>query len=202
MLLVFLSIYCVVRVVIQKPFGTSLVVGSRPSVLELVETVETIESASQSGQLYSDLPIYAENQRVQLEGGMLEGVAAEAAAMAEAQTQPEDLPTVVDSMEAETAGMAGHNVKRMAVATSEDGGPERWTILVDDHENTVFKGKAHVGSSDDPMGQAARTELHQNNDQLQQMTILCHTVQNLGKQMQEGFAVERTRRQQDFAIET
>ena len=37
---------------------------------------------------------------------------------------------------------------------------------------------------------------------LQQMTLLCQTVQNLGKQMQEGFEAERTRRQQDFEIES
>ena len=30
------------------------------------------------------------------------------------------------------------------------------------------------------------------------MTLLCQTVQNLGKQMQEGVAAERTGRQQDF----
>ena len=34
------------------------------------------------------------------------------------------------------------------------------------------------------------------------MTILCQTVQNLGKQMQEGFAAERTRRQEDFETES
>ena len=42
---------------------------------------------------------------------MLEEVAAKAAAMAEAQTQPEHLPTVEESVEAETAKMAGHTVK-------------------------------------------------------------------------------------------
>ena len=34
------------------------------------------------------------------------------------------------------------------------------------------------------------------------MTLLCQTIRNLGKQMQEGFAAERTRRQQDFDIES
>ena len=34
---------------------------------------------------------------------LLDEIVAEAAAMAEAQTQPEDVPTVVDSTEAETA---------------------------------------------------------------------------------------------------
>ena len=48
----------------------------------------------------------------------------EIAALAEAQTQPEDLPKVVDSMEAETARIEGHTVKRMAVATRKDGGPK------------------------------------------------------------------------------
>ena len=121
--------------------------------------------------------------------------------MAEAQTQPEDLPTVEDSMEVETAGMAGHNVKRMAAATSEDGGPKGRTILVDDSENTVFEVRARGSLLDEPVGQTPRTEQYQNTDLLQSMTILCQTVQNLGKQMQEGFAAGRTRRQQDFDAE-
>ena len=132
---------CEGLVVIQKPFGTLWLSESQPSVLELVKTEETIESLSQTGELYSDLPSCAENQRAQSERSMLEEVAAKAAAMAEAQTQPEDLPTVEDSMEVETARLAGHSVKkRMAVATSEDGGPKGPTILVDDFENTAFEG--------------------------------------------------------------
>ena len=90
---------------------------------------------------------------------MHEEVAAKAAAMAEVQTELEDLPTMEDSMEAETARMADHNVKRMAVATGEGKGPERRTILVDDCENTVIEGNAHGGLSDEPMGQTPRTEL-------------------------------------------
>ena len=65
------------------------------------------------------------------------------AAMAKAKTQPENSLTVEESMEVETAKMAGHTVKRMAVATSEDGGRAGRTILVDDYENPVFEGKAH-----------------------------------------------------------
>ena len=34
------------------------------------------------------------------------------------------------------------------------------------------------------------------------MTILCQTAQNVGKQMQEGFAAERTGRQEDFETES
>ena len=51
-----------------------------------------------------------------------------------------------------------------------------------------------------PLGRATRAEQHQNHDLLQQMTLLCATVQSLGrqvqdvqslgKQMQEGFAAE------------
>ena len=69
--------------------------------------------------------------------------------------------------------MAGQIVKRMAVATSEDGGPEGRPIQVDDCVSTVFEGKGPGGVSDDPMGQTARAEQHQNIDLLQQMTILC-----------------------------
>ena len=133
---------------------------------------------------------------------ILDEIAAEAAALAEIQTQTTDLIAAEDSMEAETAKMAGHTVKRMAVATSEDGGPEGRPIQVDDCENTVFGGKTPGDVSDDPMGRTARTEQHQNIDLLQQMTILCQTVQNLGKQMQEGFEAERTRRQEDIETES
>ena len=47
----------------------------------------------------------------ELERRRPEEVAGEAAAMAEAQTQNEDLPSVKESMEAETARMTSHNVK-------------------------------------------------------------------------------------------
>ena len=65
------------------------------------KTAETVESVSQSESLFGELPNYAENQRVLAEMGMLDEVA-EAARFAEAQTQPEDLNTAVDNMEAET----------------------------------------------------------------------------------------------------
>ena len=45
-LLVILSIYCFVR----EAIWNLLVVGSRPSVVELVKTEETIESLSQTGE--------------------------------------------------------------------------------------------------------------------------------------------------------
>ena len=97
--------------------------------------------------------------------------------------------------------MASHCAKRLAVAAGEDGAPEGRPIQVDDSENIVLESSSPGNGSDDPMGQTARTEQYQNNDLLQQMTILCQTVQNLETQMQEGFAAERTRRQQDFDTE-
>ena len=72
---------------------------------------------------------------------MFDEVTAETA-LAEMQTPPEDLRTAIDSVEAETMKMAGPSVKRLAVATSEDGGPARCPQLVDDCENTVFEGKS------------------------------------------------------------
>ena len=74
-------------------------------------------------------------------------------------------------------------------------------IKIDDCENTTFEGKIS-GSGSEETGQAARQEQHHNAELLQQMTPLCQTVQNLGKQMQEGFAAEKTRRQQDFDTES
>ena len=125
---------------------------------------------------------------------MLDEVAAEAARLAEAQTQPAGLVTEVDSMEVDTAKVAGHCAKRLAVAACEDGGPEGRAIRIDDSENTTFESKTS--------GVRKRARLldrnrNQNAELLQQMALLCQTVQNLGKQMQQGFAAERTRRQQD-----
>ena len=66
--------------------------------------------------------------------------------------QPGDLVTAVESVEAGTTKMAGHVVKRLAVATGEDGGPAGCPQLVDDCENTVFEGKTPGCASDDPRG--------------------------------------------------
>ena len=54
---------------------------------------------------------------------LLGEIMAEAVALAEMQTQPVDLLTAVDSEEVATIKMAGPIVKKMAVATGEDGGP-------------------------------------------------------------------------------
>ena len=70
---------------------------SLPSVSESVKTTETIESLSQQDLLCKNLESYAEKQRGKSEMSMLDQIAAEAAALAEMQTQVEDVPTVVDS---------------------------------------------------------------------------------------------------------
>ena len=51
---------------------------------------------------------------------MLDEVAAEAARLANAQTQREGLHAEADRMEVDTAKMAGHCVKRLAVPSCED----------------------------------------------------------------------------------
>ena len=84
---------------------------------------------------------------------MLDEITAEAVALAEMQTQPEDLPTAVDSVEAETIQMAGRIAKKMTVATGVDGGPAGCPQLVDDCENTVFEGKTPGCASGEPAGQ-------------------------------------------------
>ena len=191
-----------------------LVVESRPSVVEFVKTTETIESLSQEDLLYKNLENYGMNLRGKSEMSMLDEVAAGAAALAEMQSHVGRIPTAVDSMERRDQKMAGYIVKRSAVATGADGGPAGCPKVVDDCENTVFEGKTPGCASDDPMGltdrrqltlselQGDRTEQHLNNDLLQQMTILCTTVQNLGQQMQDGLPTERIRNQEDFATES
>ena len=84
-----------------------------------VKTAETIESQTQPESLFTELPNNAENQRVVAEMSMLDELTAEAARLAEAQTQPAGLDTGVDSVEVETAKMAGHCAKRLAVAAGE-----------------------------------------------------------------------------------
>ena len=131
---------------------------------------------------------------------MLDEVAGEAARMAEAQTQPEGLDTEVDNMEIDSSTqVAGHCVRRLAVADCEDGGPEGRAIRIDDYENTIFEGKTTWNGSDET-GQITRPNPNHIVDLLQEMTLLCQTVQclgkqmqdlqNLGRQMQDGFAAE------------
>ena len=104
-----------------------------------VKTVETIESQTQSVFLYAELPNYAEKQREAAKMNMLDEVAAEAARMTEAQTQPEGLDTEVDNMEIDSSTKVdGHYVKTLAVAPCEDGGPEGRAIRIVDYENTIF----------------------------------------------------------------
>ena len=52
---------------------------------------------------------------------MLDEVAAEAARLANAQTQPAGLDTEVDTMDVEPSKLAGHGVTRLAVAACEEG---------------------------------------------------------------------------------
>ena len=70
------------------------------------KTTETIESLSQKDLLYKIRENYAIHQRGKSEMSMLDDIAAEAAALAEMQTQVGSIPTAVDSMEDETIKMA------------------------------------------------------------------------------------------------
>ena len=103
-------------------------------------------------------------------------------------------------MEAETAIMAGHCAKDwpwQQVRTANWKGDRSRSMTV---KRKSLKVKPPGKGSDDPMGQTARMEEHQNVDRPQQMTLLCQTVQNvgkqmqdvqnLGKQMQDGFALK------------
>ena len=73
-----------------------------------MKTAETIESQTQSVRLYAELPNYAEKQREAAKMNMLD-VAAEAARMAEAQTQPEGRDAEADNMEIDSSTIvAGH----------------------------------------------------------------------------------------------
>ena len=110
-----------------------------------------------------------------------DAVAAEAARMIEAQTQPEGLGAEVDNMEIDSSTkVAGHRVKRPAAAACGDGGPEGRAIRIDDSESTIFERKT-TGNGSDETGQTTRQDQSHSVDLLQQMTLLCQTVQSLGK---------------------
>ena len=72
-------------------------VDPEPIVSELVKTMETIESLSQQDLLHKNLEHYAENQRGKSEMSMLDEIVADAAALAEMQTQPGELSIAVKS---------------------------------------------------------------------------------------------------------
>ena len=79
------------------------------------KTAETIESQTPSVSLFAELLNYAENQRVVTEMSMLDEVAAEAARLAEAQTQPNGRDADAENMEINSSTQAaGHCVKRLA----------------------------------------------------------------------------------------
>ena len=105
-----------------------------------VKTAETIESQTQSVLLYEELQNYAEKQREAAKKNMFDEVAAEAAGMAEAQTQLEGRDAEADNMEIDSSTkVADHCAKRQPVAACEDGGPEGRAIRFDDCEHTIFE---------------------------------------------------------------
>ena len=134
---------------------------------------------------------------------MLDEVAAEAARMAEAQTQPVGRDAEADNMEIDSSTkVAGHCAKRQAVAACEDGGPEGRAISFDDCEHTIFEVKTS-GNGSDETGQTARPDQNHSVDLLQQMT-LCRRRQEdyinmeeaMTAKMEEGFRNEQQARQQ------
>ena len=138
---------------------------------------------------------------------MLDEVAAEAARIAEALTPPGGSDADADNMKIDSSTKAsGRCTKRQAVAACEDGGLEGRAIRFDDCEHTVFEGKTSGNVSDETDRTARQDQTHKA-DLLKQMTLLCQTihsldrqmqeVQNLGKQMQDGFATESCRRLED-----
>ena len=93
----------------------------------------------------------ARTQNVVVVAGMsmLDEVAAEAARLANAQTQLAGLETEVDTMDVKPSTLAGHCVKRLAVVACEDGGPEGRPIRIDNCENTTLDGKTSESGSEE-----------------------------------------------------
>ena len=143
--------------VVQKPFGFEMEFAQLR--VSTVKTTETIESLTQQELLYTNLKNVAGNQRGEPGMSMLDDVAAEAAALAEMQTQVVEIPTIVASMEVETVPMAGHIAKRSKVAMGADGGPAGCPKVVDDCENMEDEDEIPGCASDDRMGRMDRTQL-------------------------------------------
>ena len=76
--------------------------------------------------------------------------------------------------------VAGHRVKRPAVAACGDGRPEGRAIRIDDSESTIFEGKT-TGNGPDETGQTTRQD-----QKSQRRSVTANdAVQCLGKQMQD-----------------
>ena len=172
-----------------------------------LKTAETIESQTQSVLLYW-LPNNAEEQREATRKNMLDEVAAEAARMAEALSLRDGGDADADNMEMDSSTKAaGHCTKRQAVAACEDGGLEGRETRFDDCEHTVFEGKTSGKGSDETDRTARQDKIHIA-VLLKQMTLLCQTVhslarqmqevQKMGEQLQDGFATDSCRRQEDY----
>ena len=107
---------------------------------------------------------------------MLAEVAEAAMVLAEAPTQPDGLLVAVDKVTDTAGAPAGHLSKKMTVETSEDGVRKteqktlRWTIRWRQQSWSETEG--------------SRMVIDHNNDILQQVSMLCSTVQNLSRQMQ------------------
>ena len=186
-----------------------------PKPSGFVESRDIESELSQYGGIHrksphKDLENHAQTRRNDPARTMLAEVADPAMMQVDAETEPDDPAVAVDNV-TETDGVpVGHISKNIAFEAGGDGMRAGCPNMIDDHENIAIEDRAKTSAVDDPMGRAesrqqscseaqgSRTVHHQNNDLLQQTTILCATVQSLGKQMQDGSAAERIRRQEDY----
>ena len=171
--------------------------------------METIESQSQQDLLGKKLENYAEARRSNPVMSMLAEVTEAAVALADMQTQPENLLIAVDDVTVAAGKPAGHISKKMTVGTGEDGVRAGCPQMIDDYENTVYEDRTPNLASDDAMGRieprqqswsearGSQTVIDQNNDILQQIPMLCSTLRNLSSRMQEEFAAERNSRHEE-----
>ena len=143
--------------------------------------------------LYLDLP----NPVEEVTKKMLAEVAEAFTTQAESETQPDGPAMAVDNVTEMDGAPVGHISKNIAVEAGGDGLRAGSSNRIDEHANTATDDRAKTSAVDDPMGRAdsrqqscseahgSRTAPHQNNDLLQQVTLLRATVQGLGKQMQD-----------------
>ena len=139
---------------------------------------------------------------------MLVEVAEAAMVQAEPETQQDDSTMAVDNVKVTDGVEFGHVVKKMVGEAGADGVRIGNPNKIDDHANTAIEDKAK-SSVDAPMGrielkqqswseaQGRRTVDNLHNELLQQMALLCASVQGLRGQMRDGFVDEGRRRQED-----
>ena len=101
-----------------------------------------------------------------------------------------DSTVVVDNECAADRPPMGHVAKKMTMGVGEDGVPIGSLKRIDDHAKSTKEdplGRIEVSRQSLMEAQGSKVVDHQHNEVLLQISLLCHSVQQVGMQMQEEF---------------